>query len=268
MQQDKCGREVRPAVKCVILAGGLGTRITEETLFKPKPMIEIGGRPILWHIMKTYAGQGIRDFVVCLGYKGHLVKEYFADYHMRSSDVTVDLKSGQVEIHGRRREDWTVTLAETGEHTMTGGRIRRVRRYLDGTFCMTYGDGLCDVDIRRVVAAHRRARRTATVTAVRQPGRFGALGLERGRVRSFDEKPAGASGWVNGGYFVCEPDLIDCIRSDSVVLERGPLPELAAGGRLGAYRHGGFWQPMDTLRDKNALEALWRAGRAPWKARW
>lgn len=253
-------------MKCVILAGGLGTRITEETLFKPKPMIEIGGRPILWHIMKTYAGQGIKEFIVCLGYKGHLVKEYFANYRMRSSDVTIDLKSGMTTFHGSNREDWTVTLAETGEHTMTGGRIRRIAKYLDGTFCLTYGDGLCDVDMKKLVAAHTKGRRTATVTAVRQPGRFGALAMSGNRVIRFDEKPE--QGWINGGYFVCEPKIIDSIGGDSSVLERGPLPELATAGQLGTYKHSGFWHPMDTLRDKNTLEQLWKSGRAPWKARW
>ena len=250
----------------MILAGGLGTRITEETLFKPKPMIEVGGHPILWHIMKTYAGQGVREFIVCLGYKGHLVKEYFANYRMRQSDMTVDLKSGRMDFHGSNREDWTVTLAETGEHTMTGGRVRKVRKYLDGTFCLTYGDGLCDVDVQKLITAHRKGRRAATVTAVRQPGRFGALAMSGSKVTSFDEKPD--RGWINGGYFVCEPEIIDGIGGDSSVLERGPLPDLAASGRLGAYKHGGFWHPMDTLRDKNALEQLWKSGRAPWKARW
>ena len=251
-------------MKCVILAGGLGTRITEETVFKPKPMIEIGGRPMLWHIMKTYAGQGVRDFVVCLGYKGHIVKEYFLNYRMHQSDITVDLKGQTVKTHGQSAEDWTVTLVDTGEQTGTGSRIRRAKKHIDGTFCLTYGDGLCDVDIQACVRAHEKSGKTGTVTAVRQPGRFGALGVRGGAVTRFEEKPAG---WINGGYFVFEPDLLDFIRGDRVVLERGPLPELAEAGRLGAYRHTGFWQPMDTLRDKNLLEDLWKKG-APWKARW
>ena len=253
-------------VKAVILAGGLGTRISEETLVRPKPMVEIGGRPILWHIMKIYSAHGIGEFVICLGYKGYMIKEYFANYFLHMSDVTFDVKANRMEVHQRHAEPWRVTLVDTGDATMTGGRLRRVREYVDGeTFCFTYGDGLADVDIGRLGAFHREQATIATITAVQQPGRFGALDLESNRITAFREKVEGGGGWVNGGYFVLSPGVFDYLDGDDTVWERQPLERLARDGELAAFRHQGFWQPMDTMRDRSLLEELWTSGHAPWK---
>ena len=252
--------------KVVILAGGLGTRLAEETTVRPKPMVEIGGRPILWHIMKIYAAHGLTDFVVCLGYRGYMIKEYFANYVLHTADVTVDLATGAIDYHATNGEPWRVTLVETGDGTMTGGRVRRVARYLGGEpFCLTYGDGVADVDVTALLAHHRSAGAEATVTAVQPPGRFGALDLAGDAVRRFKEKPDGESGWINGGFFVLQPTVLDRIAGDATVFENEPLEGLARDGLLNAYRHPGFWQPMDTLRDKAQLEALWSSGNAPWK---
>jgi glucose-1-phosphate cytidylyltransferase len=254
-------------VKAVILAGGLGTRLSEETTVKPKPMVEIGGQPILWHIMKSYSAHGIDDFVICCGYKGFAIKEFFASYFLRNSDVTFDLGKNSMEVHGGRAENWRVTLVDTGQSTMTGGRLKRVRDHIDGTFCFTYGDGVADVDISASIAFHREQGRAATLTAVQPSGRFGALGLAEGQneITTFMEKPAGDGAWVNGGYFVLEPSVIDHIEGDSSIWEREPLRELAHAGQLSAYRHSGFWHPMDTLQDRNVLEGLWASGEAPWR---
>jgi glucose-1-phosphate cytidylyltransferase len=255
-------------MKAVLLAGGLGTRISEESVYRPKPMIEIGGRPILWHIMKMYARHGIRDFVVCLGYKAYVVKEYFANYYLHSSDITVDTKSGKIKYHISNAEDWSVTLVDTGEETMTGGRLKRVASYLTPgeAFCLTYGDGVSDVDIGRLVAFHKSHGREATVTSVMPPGRYGALDLTaENRVKQFIEKPQGDNGMINGGFFVLQPEALGRIEGDATSWEHAPLESLARDGQLMAFRHHGFWQPMDTLRDKNYLEHLWRTGQAPWK---
>jgi len=254
-------------VKAVILAGGLGTRISEESYLRPKPMVEIGGRPILWHIMKIYAAHGITDFIVCCGYKGYLIKEYFANYFLHTADVTFDLATNTRVVHANAAEPWKVTLVDTGEHTMTGGRLKRVARYLDDEdFCFTYGDGVADIDIRALVAFHRTQGRLATLTAVQPPGRYGALVVEDERVVRFEEKPQGDHAWINGGFFVLSPKTLATIPDDQTYWERGPLETLAAQGQLAAYPHRGFWQPMDTLREKNLLEELWASGRAPWKA--
>jgi glucose-1-phosphate cytidylyltransferase len=253
-------------VKVVLLAGGLGTRLSEETTVKPKPMIEIGGRPLLWHLMKIYSEHGLNDFVVCLGYKGYMVKEYFANYPLHMSDVTVDVQRGSVEVHRRQGEPWKVTLVDTGEGTATGGRLKRVRAYLDdSTFCMTYGDGLGNVDIRGLVAFHQQAGKLATITATQPPGRFGAIDIKDSRVSGFREKPRGDGSWVNGGFFVLEPAVLDYVDNDETEWERAPLERLAREGQLVAFEHAGFWQPVDTLRDKNQLEELWQSGKAPWK---
>ena len=253
-------------MKAVILAGGLGTRISEETHLRPKPMIEIGGRPILWHIMKTYSAHGLHDFVICLGYKGYLIKEYFANYFLHMADVTFDLAENKMEVHQNASDPWRVTLIDTGENSQTGGRLRRVERYVsDGPFCFTYGDGVSDLDVGKLIAFHASSKRIATVTAVRPPGRFGALAIEGERVTEFVEKPAGDGGMINGGYFVLQPEVFRYLRGDADVWEFEPLARLAAEGQLGAYRHEGFWQPMDTLRDKKVLEQLWSTGAAPWK---
>jgi glucose-1-phosphate cytidylyltransferase len=253
-------------VKVVLLAGGLGTRLSEETAVRPKPMIEIGGRPLLWHIMKIYSAYGLNDFVVCLGYKGYVVKEYFANYPLHMSDVTVDVRSGAVEVHRRLAEPWKVTLVDTGEFTGTGGRLKRVREYLgNATFCMTYGDGLSNINIERLLSFHRKAGTLATITATQPPGRFGALDVAGSRVTGFREKPRGDDSWVNGGFFVLEPAVLDYISGDETAWERAPLERLAREGQLAAYPHDGFWQPVDTLRDKNQLEELWRSDVAPWK---
>jgi glucose-1-phosphate cytidylyltransferase len=256
-----------PDVKAVILAGGLGSRLSEETTVKPKPMIEIGGKPILWHIMKIYAAHGIEEFVVCLGYKGYVIKEWFANYALHTSDVTFDMRSGEMEVHRSTTEPWRVTLVETGDTTMTGGRLKRVIPYLGAeTFCLTYGDGVADVDVAALVAHHREQGRLATVTAVQPPGRFGALELDGERVASFAEKPRGDGAWINGGFFVCEPAVGGAIAGDDTKWEDEPLRDLAARDELTVFHHRGFWQAMDTLRERNELEALWETGDAPWRA--
>jgi len=253
-------------MKAVLLAGGLGTRISEETSLKPKPMIEIGGKPILWHIMKIYSSHGINEFIICCGYKGYVIKEYFANYFLHMSDVTFDMAENRMDIHQNNAEPWKVTLVDTGEQTMTGGRLKRVRQYLgEEDFCFTYGDGVSDIDISSLVDFHKKQRKLATVTAVQPAGRFGALKLEERMVAGFEEKPQGDGGWINGGFFVLSPKAIDHIEGDATVWEKEPLEKLASTRQLSAYLHRGFWQPMDTLRDKNHLEELWTGGKAPWK---
>lgn len=254
-------------MKAVILAGGLGTRISEETHLKPKPMVEIGGRPILWHILKIYAAHGVNDFIICCGYKGYVIKEYFANYFLHMSDVTFDMQHNRMEVHQKHAEPWRVTLVDTGEHTLTGGRLKRVASYVKGedAFCFTYGDGVADVDITSLIAFHRKHGKLATVTAVQPPGRYGALVLSEGNVQGFQEKPLGDGAWVNGGYFVLAPQVLDTIEGDQTSWESETLGMLANIGQLEAYEHSGFWQPMDTLRDKNHLEQLWVRGSAPWK---
>jgi glucose-1-phosphate cytidylyltransferase len=254
-------------MKAVILAGGMGTRIAEESHLRPKPMIEIGGRPILWHVMNIYTAHGVTDFVICLGYRGYMIKEYFANYVMHESDLTVDARSCEITYHTNYAEPWRVTLVDTGSGTMTGGRLKRVSRYLDSdeSFCMTYGDGVADIDIRALIAFHEKHGRLATVTAVAPPGRYGALVLRGDRVVEFSEKPPGDHALINGGFFVLHPDVLDRIAGDDTPWETEPLESLARDGELCAYRHTGFWQPMDTLRDKTTLETLWSAGDAPWK---
>jgi glucose-1-phosphate cytidylyltransferase len=254
-------------MKVVILAGGLGTRISEESHLKPKPMIEIGGKPILWHIMKMYSHYGINDFIVCLGYKGYVIKEYFSNYFLHTSDVTFDMRDNKMEIHQKFAEPWKITLVDTGESTMTGGRLKRVARYIGNeTFCFTYGDGVSDIDIAALIAAHKKAGRQATVTAIQPPGRYGALMIENDSVHHFQEKPAGDGAWINGGFFVLEPQVIDQIAGDETVWEQAPLQQLAAKSQLTSFQHQGFWQAMDTLREKNHLEELWASGKAPWKS--
>lgn len=254
-------------MKAIILAGGLGTRISEETHLRPKPLVEIGGRPILWHVMKIYSAHGIHDFVICVGYKGYLIKEYFANYFLHMSDVTFDINKNQMEVHHHAAEPWRVTVVDTGEQTQTGGRLLQVRQYIgDSTFCFTYGDGVGDIDVTALIALHRKAGCLATVTAVQPPGRYGTLDIgQEGRVNRFFEKPQGDGTWINGGFFVLEPKVIDHIGGDDTIWERGPMESLARDGELTAYRHRGFWQPMDTLREKTHLEQLWASGRAPWK---
>jgi len=254
-------------MKAVILAGGFGTRISEESGVRPKPMIEIGGKPILWHIMKIYSAYGINDFIICLGYKGCMIKEYFANYWLQMSDVTFDFRNNKKEVHQNGTEPWKVTLVDTGQDTMTGGRIKRVRAYIgQETFCLTYGDGVTDVNIRELIAFHKDHKGLATLTAVQSPGRFGAFNLRDGQtsIEGFKEKPLGDGAWINGGFFVLETGVMDYIEGDSTVWEREPLEKIARDGKLFAFRHGGFWQPMDTLRDKNVLEGLWQTGKAPW----
>ena len=253
-------------MKAVILAGGLGTRISEESHLKPKPMIEIGGMPILWHIMKHYSTHGIDDFVLCLGYKGYLIKEFFANYHLHSSDVMVDLQKNEVSITNSKTEPWNVTLVDTGENTMTGGRIKKIEKYVEDTFCLTYGDGLSDVDISSLIQFHHQKKKMVTLTAVQPPGRFGSLLLDGTSVQSFVEKPKGDNFWVNGGFFVSETELFDFIIDDSTILEEYTLSTLAKQNQINAFKHNGFWQPMDTLRDKNYLEDLWSSGNIPWKS--
>jgi len=253
-------------MKCVILAGGVGTRISEESVLRPKPMIEIGGKPVLWHIMKIYSAHGVNEFIVCLGYKGYLIKEYFANYFLHMSDVTFDMSNNSMQVHQKSAEPWKVTLVETGEGTQTGGRLKRVASYVgNDDFCFTYGDGVANVDIKALVAFHKAQKVRGTLTAVQPPGRFGALVLKGERVTSFQEKPKGDGGWINGGFFVLSPRAIDHIDGDATVWEREPLETMARDGQLAAHFHKGFWQPMDTLRDKNHLEELWASGRAPWK---
>jgi glucose-1-phosphate cytidylyltransferase len=253
-------------MKAVILAGGLGTRLSEETDARPKPMVEIGGRPILWHIMQIYSAYGVKDFVICLGYKGYLIKEYFLNYRLHVSDVTIDVGNGTIDYHRNRADDWRVTLVDTGDSTMTGGRIKRIHDYVaDDHFFLTYGDGLADIDLAKLLAFHRSHGGLATVTAVVPPGRFGALELEGTRVQSFREKPAGDGATINGGFFVLSPKVANYITGDFTVWEREPMEGLARDGQLFAYHHDGFWHAMDTLRDKNHLESLWSKGGAPWK---
>lgn len=254
-------------MKAVILAGGLGTRISEETHLKPKPMVEIGGRPILWHILKIYSAHGINDFVICCGYKGYIIKEYFANYFLHMSDVTIDMSHNTMQVHRKKAEPWEITLVDTGETTMTGGRLKRVARYLDDEpFCFTYGDGVADIDITALVEHHSKSNMLATVTAVQPPGRYGALEFNGDtQVSGFVEKPQGDGGWINGGYFVLKPEVVELIEDDTTIWEQGPLNKLAAMGELSAYRHSGFWQPMDTLRDRQHLEELWSKAKAPWK---
>ena len=253
-------------MKAVILAGGLGTRLSEETSVRPKPMVEVGGKPVLWHILKNYSHHGINDFVICLGYRGYVIKEYFANYFLHMSDVTFDLAENRMEVCHRHCEPWRVTLVDTGDNTQTGGRLKRVRDYLDdGTFCFTYGDGLSNVDITASIKFHREQKRLATLTAVQPAGRFGALDIQDQRISRFQEKPDGDGSWINGGFFVLEPEVLQHIEQDSTVWEREPMEHLAREGQLSAFTHNGFWQPMDTLRDKMRLEELWQSGQAPWK---
>jgi glucose-1-phosphate cytidylyltransferase len=254
-------------MKAVILAGGLGTRISEETHLKPKPMIEIGGKPILWHIMKIYSAHGVNDFIICCGYRGYVIKEYFANYFLHMSDVTFDMASNKMEVHQRKAEPWRVTLVDTGDETMTGGRLKRVAEHVKDqeAFCFTYGDGVSDVDISREIAFHKRHGKWATVTAVQPPGRYGALQMDGDRVAGFSEKPRGDGGLINGGFFVLSPSCIDLIAGDGTSWEAEPLARLAGNNQLRAFQHAGFWQPMDTLREKNLLEELWASGKAPWK---
>lgn len=253
-------------MKAVILAGGLGTRISEETSVRPKPMIEIGGKPILWHIMKIYAAHGINDFIICLGYKGYLIKEYFANYFLHTSDVTFDMQNNKMEVHQNSSEPWKVTLVDTGDESMTGGRLKRVRQFLgNDDFCFTYGDGVSDINISETIKFHKSQNTLATLAAVQPPGRFGSLNINEHQVTGFQEKPQGDGGWINGGFFVLSTQVIDLIEGDSTIWERAPMEQLASNGQLSAYKHHGFWQPMDTLRDKNHLEELWQSGKAPWK---
>lgn len=254
-------------MKAVILAGGLGTRISEETETRPKPMVEIGGKPILWHLLKIYSAYGINDFVICLGYKGYVIKEYFANYFLHMSDVTFDMSHNKMEVHQRNAEPWKITLVDTGEETMTGGRLKRVKEYIkdEKDFCFTYGDGLSDVNITDLIESHRKSQQLATVTAVQPPGRFGALKLQGNQVTGFEEKPQGDGGFINGGFFVLSPKVIDYIKGDATLWEQEPMKDLAHAGQMNAYFHEGFWQPMDTLREKNLLEKYWQSGKAPWK---
>ncbi len=253
-------------MKAVILAGGLGTRISEESHLKPKPMIEIGGRPILWHIMKIYSHYGINDFVICLGYRGYVIKEYFANYFLHMSDVTFDISENRMEVHQQYAEPWRVTLVDTGQETLTGGRLKRVREYVGNEgFCFTYGDGVADIDVGKLIQFHRSQRSLATLTAIQPPGRYGAVSIDDTRVLSFAEKPEGDGAWINGGFFVLEPGAIDYIQGDQTSWESDALVRLARDGKLSGYKHAGFWQAMDTLRDKNQLEDLWQSGKAPWK---
>lgn len=254
-------------MKAVILAGGLGTRISEETYLRPKPMVEIGGKPILWHIMKIYSAHGVNDFIICLGYKGYVIKEYFANYFLHMSNVTFDMQHNTMEVHQKNAEHWKVTLVDTGEHTMTGGRLKKIKEYLDDEdFCFTYGDGVSDVDIRAVINLHKKQGKLATVTAVMPDGRFGAIEYNDNIVTGFKEKPKGADGWINGGFFVLSPKTLDYIdHDDGAVWEQAPLQKLASDKQMSVYFHEGFWQPMDTLREKNLLEKLWADNKAPWK---
>lgn len=258
-------------MKAVILAGGFGTRISEESGIRPKPMVEIGGKPILWHIMKIYSHYGINEFIICCGYKGYIIKEYFSNYFLYNADVTFDMRSNNMQVHQMNSEPWKVTLVDTGENTMTGGRVKRVAEYIgDETFCLTYGDGVCNIDINQLIMFHKNHGKLATLTSVRQPGRFGVFTLNKdeSQIKYFKEKPKGdtdGSAWINGGFFVLEPGVLDHIQDDSTVFEKAPLEKLAENGELHAFKHSDFWQPMDTLRDKNVLENFWESGDAPWK---
>ncbi|KTD36420.1 glucose-1-phosphate cytidylyltransferase (CDP-glucose pyrophosphorylase) [Legionella nautarum] len=253
-------------MKAVILAGGLGTRISEETSVRPKPMIEIGGKPILWHIMKLYSAHNIHNFVICLGYKGYVIKEYFANYFLHMSDVTLDITNNKIEIHQNNAEPWLITLVETGERTMTGGRIKRIANHIGNEdFCLTYGDGVSDVNISELISFHKKQKTLATLTAIQPPGRFGSLLMDGDKITGFKEKPQGDGGWINGGFFVLSPKVIDYIEGDDTIWEKHPLERLAEEGQLSSFTHDGFWHPMDTLRDKTYLEELWESGKAPWK---
>ena len=255
-------------MKAVILAGGLGTRLSEETTLKPKPMVEIGGKPILWHIMKSYSAHGINDFIICCGYKGYVIKEYFDNYFLHNSDVTLDMQNNKMEVHSQNAEPWKVTLVDTGDETLTGGRLKRVREHIadEEMFCFTYGDGVSDVNITELVDFHKKSGGMATLTAVQPPGRFGALKFDGDKITSFQEKPNGDGAWVNGGFFVLSPEVLEFIEGDSSIWEKTPMETLAKKGELAAYLHRGFWQPMDTLRDKINLEEMWQTGKAPWKS--
>lgn len=253
-------------MKAVILAGGLGTRISEETSSRPKPMVEIGGKPVLWHVMKIYSAHGVNEFIVCCGYKGYVIKEYFANYFLHMSDVTFDMSGNSMEVHQKFAEPWRVTLVDTGDETMTGGRLKRVKSYLgEDDFCFTYGDGVSNVDLTRLIQFHKAEGKLATLTAAQPPARFGVLDLDGHRIRSFKEKPQGDGSWINGGFFVLSPKVMNYIEDDATIWEREPMERLAAEGQMNAFLHDGFWQPMDTLRDKNLLEDLWQSGKAPWK---
>lgn len=252
-------------MKAVILAGGLGTRISEESHLKPKPMIEIGHRPILWHIMKLYGHYGINDFVICCGYKGYIIKEYFANYFLHMSDVTFDMNNNTMEVHHKNAEKWKVTLVDTGDKTQTGGRLKRIKNYVDGTFCLTYGDGVSDINIIDLVNFHKKEKTIVTVTAIQPAGRFGSLEIAGARVKSFLEKPRGDNRWISGGFFVCEPEIFDFIEGDETIWEREPLEKIAKSNQLSVRQHEGFWSAMDTLRDKTYLDELWTSGKAPWK---
>ena len=252
-------------MKAIILAGGYGTRLSEETDLKPKPMVEIGNKPILWHIMKSYSAHNVNDFIICCGYKGYIIKEYFANYFLHMSDVTLDITQNKMEVHQKFAEPWKVTLVNTGLETMTGGRLKKIKKFVDNeTFCFTYGDGLCDVNISKLIDFHKNNKTIATVTAIQPPGRFGALNISENKITSFKEKPAGDGNWINGGFFVLDPKVFDYIEDDSTVWEIDPLEKLADENQLAAYKHSGFWQPLDTLRDKNILEELWNSKKAPW----
>jgi glucose-1-phosphate cytidylyltransferase len=252
-------------MKAVLLAGGLGTRLSEESGLRPKPMIEIGAKPILWHVMKIYAAHGITEFIVCCGYKGHMIKEYFANYFVHNSDITIDLAANRVELHHKAAEPWKVTLIDTGDKTQTGGRLKRVADHIDGDFCLTYGDGVGSIDITALLKFHHSHGRLASMTAVQPPGRFGAIKIDGTTIQSFQEKPTGDGAWINGGFFVLSPKVLELIKSDDMVWEKEPLEKLAKTDQLQAFFHRGFWQPMDTLRDKTLLEDLWNSGTAPWK---
>ncbi len=252
-------------MKAVILAGGLGTRLAEETHLKPKPMIEVGAKPILWHILKIFSYHGINEFVICCGYKGYVIKEYFANYFLHSSDVTISMKDNSIKINQKKAEPWTVSLVDTGQDTMTGGRLKRVKDYIDGTFCFTYGDGVSDINVQNEIAFHKKNKKLATMAAVKPPGRYGALELNGDYVSFFKEKPDGDGVWINGGFFVLEPEVLDMIEGDETIWEEGPLQKLTEINELLAYKHDGFWRPMDTLRDKRQLEELWNQNQAPWR---
>ncbi len=254
-------------MKAVILAGGLGTRLSEETHLKPKPMVEIGGKPIIWHILKIYSFYGINEFIICCGYKGHLIKEYFSNYFLYTNDITLDIANNKIETLSKNSEKWKITLVDTGENTLTGGRLKRVSDYLDEdeSFCFTYGDGVSNIDIKELISFHKNEGRIATLTAVQPPGRFGQIAFQRGKVLAFEEKPKGDNNWINGGFFVLNKKVIDLIEGDQSIWEQEPLKNLAKSGQLSAFHHKGFWQPMDTLKDKILLEELWNNGKAPWK---
>ena len=254
-------------MKAVILAGGLGTRLSEETQVKPKPMVKIGGKPIIWHILKIYSTYDINEFIICCGYKGYLIKEYFYNYFLQTNDFSIDIPSNKIEVHSKNSENWKITLIDTGETTLTGGRLKRISDFLkeDETFCFTYGDGVADINIKELVSFHKREGRLATLTAVQPPGRFGQICYQRGKVLAFEEKPKGDNNWINGGFFVLNKQVIDLIEGDQSIWENEPLKNLAKSGQLSAFHHNGFWQPMDTLKDKMLLEELWKEGKAPWK---